>query len=55
MAIIVTRYSRNTRPPLAESLGEHTDREHRKIEIAIDGVLTRLKSIEARLTAASIP
>ena len=55
MPIISVRYARAIRPTLPESLGDYTDREYRKIEVAIDRALDRLTSIEARLTAASIP
>lgn len=38
-------YRRDIRPPLIESLGEHTDREYEKIERAIASIHERLDNI----------
>lgn len=62
MAVVplkITRYRREQRPTLSESLGEHTDREFAKVEDGINSLARshndRLTKLEARLAAAAIP
>ena len=62
MAVVplkISRYRREPRPTLPESLGEHTDREFAKVETGITSltrsITDRLTKLEARLAAAAIP
>lgn len=48
-------YRRDLRPPIAEGLPEHTDREYEKIETAIAAMQAYIEALEARIVILETP